>query len=288
MKIGKNRTLLVIGIAVLLGVGASVIAISYLNQRVADIEARNRGEMRSVVVALQDLKKGERVTNRSVGIRQVPIEWSHSGAITPEQFARADNAVLAYPAMKGEPVVWAQLEDARAAAFSTRLATGRRAVTVPVDEISSVSGMVEPNDRIDIVVSINRDNRNYTFTLLQGVTVLATGSQISPGEKQSDGRPRTFTTITLDTTPDDAKRIIAAREIGRVTALLRAPNDTGNVSAVRSDAQTLLGLVTGVVASDRTVPVIYGGGPIKLTQRFNTRAELEEPVAAIAPIKKEQ
>lgn len=284
MKIGKNRTVLVAGIAVSLGVGASVIAISYLNQRVADIEARNRGEMRSVVVALQDLKKGDHVTNRTVGIRKVPIEWAHSGAITPEQFARADNAVLAYPAMKGEPVVWAQLENAREAAFSTRLASGRRAVTVPVDEISSVSGMVEPNDRIDIVVSINRDNRNYTFTLLQGATVLATGSQISPGEKERDGRARTFTTITLDTTPDDAKRIIAAREIGRVTALLRAPNDTANVSSARSDAHSLLGLATGVLASDSSVPVIYGGGPIKLTQRFNARAEFDEPAA---PVRKE-
>lgn len=285
MKIAKNRTVLVVGIAVLLGVGASVIAISYLNQRVADIEARGRGEMRSVVVALQDLKKGERVTNRTVGVRKVPVEWTHSGAITPEQFARADNAVLAYPAMKGEPVVWAQLENARDAAFSTRLASGRRAVTVPVDEISSVSGMVEPNDRIDIVVSINRDNRNYTFTLLQGVTVLATGSQISPGEKEPDGRARTFTTITLDTTPEDAKRVIAAREIGRVTALLRAPNDTGNVSSARSDAHSLLGLVTGVISSESSVPVIYGGGPIKLTQRFNPRAELDE---SMAPAKKEQ
>lgn len=285
MKIAKNRTVLVVGIAVLLGVGASVIAISYLNQRVADIEARSRGQMRSVVVALHDLKKGERVTNRTVGVRKVPVEWTHSGAITPEQFARADNAVLAYPAMKGEPVVWAQLENAREAAFSTRLVSGRRAVTVPVDEISSVSGMVEPNDRIDVVVSITRDNRNYTFTLLQGITVLATGSQISPGDKESDGRPRTFTTITLDTTPEDAKRIIAAREIGRVTALLRAPNDIGNVSSVRSDAHSLLGLVTGVVASESSVPVIYGGGPIKLTQRINPRVELDEPMASA---KKEQ
>ena len=179
--------------------------------------------------------------------------------------------MLAYPANAGEPVIWAQLEGQRAPTFSARLTQGRRAVTVPVDEISSLSGMVEPGDLIDIVVSINKDKRNFTFTLLQSVTVLATGTKASQDERDPEGRSRTFSTITLDTTPEDAKRVIAAREVGRVTALLRAPNDTGSVSRERSDAQGLLGLATGLSSAGSSVPVIYGGGPITEGQRMNGR-----------------
>ena len=56
--------------------------------------------------------------------------------------------VAAGPAAAGEPILWAQLEGRRAPTFSARLQSGQRAVTVPVDEISSLSGMVEPGDRI--------------------------------------------------------------------------------------------------------------------------------------------
>ena len=269
-KINKNWIVLLAA----LGVGglAAYGAKNYLSAQMAEIEAREKNKaMVQMVVAKTDLEKGRALSSENVAVRPVPKEWAHSGAITPDQFGRAEGSVLAYPANAGEPVIWAQLEGQRAPTFSARLTQGRRAVTVPVDEISSLSGMVEPGDLIDIVVSINKDKRNFTFTLLQSVTVLATGTKASQDERDPEGRSRTFSTITLDTTPEDAKRVIAAREVGRVTALLRAPNDTGSVSRERSDAQGLLGLATGFSSAGSSVPVIYGGGPITEGQRMNGR-----------------
>jgi pilus assembly protein CpaB len=223
-----------------------------------------------MVVAKTDLGKGSALSADNVAVRPVPKEWVHSGAITPDQFGRAEGSVLAYPANSGEPLIWSQLEGQRTPTFSSRLGQGRRAVTVPVDEISSLSGMVEPGDLIDIVVSLKKDSKNFTFTLLQSVTVLATGTKASPDDQDPGGR-RTFTTITLDTTPEDAKRVIAAREVGRVTALLRAPNDASSVSKDRSDALSLLGLASGFSSTGSSVPVIYGGGPITEGQRMGAR-----------------
>lgn len=269
-KINKNWIILLAA----LGVGglAAYGANSYLGAQVAEIEAREKNKaMVQIVVAKSDIEKGSAISAENLAVRTVPKEWSHSGAITPDQFGRVEGSVLAYPAMAGEALIWSQLEGQKTPSFSARLSQGRRAVTVPVDEISSLSGMVEPGDLIDIVVSISKDRRNFTFTLLQSVTVLATGTQSSPDDKDPEGRTRTFTTITLDTSPDDAKRVIAAREVGRITALLRAPNDTNSVSKDHSDAQTLLGLATGLSSSGSTVPVIYGGGPINEGQRIGER-----------------
>lgn len=273
-----NKNWIVLGLALIVGGLAAYAARNYISGQMKAIEDREKNKaMVKVVVAKKNLEKGAALTPETMAVRPIPKEWVQSGAITPEQFARAEGSVLAYPVNSGEPVIWAQLEGQKAPTFSSRLASGRRAVTVPVDEISSLSGMVEPNDLIDIVVSVNRNSRNYTFTLLQGVTVLATGSKVSQQEKDAMGRPRQFTTITLDTSPEDAKRIIAAREVGRVTALLRAPGDNGSVSVSRSDAQTLLGLSNGLASSDSSVPVIYGGGPITVTQRISSRSEPEVP-----------
>jgi pilus assembly protein CpaB len=279
-KINKNWIVLLAA----LGVGglAAFGAKNYLSGQMAEIEAREKNKaMVQVVVAKSDLPKGSPLTAETVAVRAIPQEWVHSGAITPEQFGRTEGALLAYPAHAGEPVIWAQLEGQRAPTFSARLTAGRRAVTVPVDEISSLSGMVEPGDLIDIVVSIKHDKQNFTFTLLQSVAVLATGTKSSQQEKDPEGRGRIFTTITLDTSPEDAKRVIAAREVGRVTALLRAPSDNGNVSKARSAALTLLGLATGLSATSSSVPVIYGGGPITEGQRMNARVRAGDDGVAV-------
>jgi pilus assembly protein CpaB len=259
-----NKTWVVLLTALGVGTLAALGAKNYLNGQMSALEEREKNKaMVQVVVSKADLPKGSHISPANLATRSMPKEWAHSGAITPDQFDRANGAVLAYPASAGEPLIWAQLEGQRTPTFSARLTAGRRAVTVPVDEISSLSGMVEPGDLIDIVVSVSKDKQHFTFTLLQSVAVLATGTKASQQEKTADGRPRSFSTITLDTSPEDAKRVIAAREVGRVTALLRAPNDSAAVSAQRSDAQALLGLATGNVAATRsTVPVIYGGKPI--------------------------
>ena len=262
-KINKNWIVLITA----LGVGglAALGAKNYLSRQVEELEARDKNKaMVQVVVAKSDLAKGAKLSAENLATRSIPKEWAHSGAVTPAQFDRANGSVLAYPASAGEPLIWAQLEGERAPTFSARLTAGRRAVTVPVDEISSLSGMVEPGDLIDIVVSVKKDKQNFTFTLLQSVTVLATGTKSSQQEKTAEGHARTFTTITLDTSPDDAKKVIAAREVGRVTALLRAPNDNGRVSGQRTDAQALLGLGgdQAPITTGSAVPVIYGGKPI--------------------------
>ena len=272
-KLNKNWIILLTA----LGVGglAAFGAKNYISRQMAELEEHEKNKaMGQVVVAKADLAKGVRLSGENLATRSMPKEWAHSGAITPDQFDRANGSSLAYPAAAGEPLIRAQLEGQRTPTFSARLTAGRRAVTVPVDEISSLSGMVEPGDLIDIVVSVNKDKQHFTFTLLQSVAVLATGAKSSQQEQNGEARGKSFTTITLDTSPEDAKRVIAAREVGRVTALLRAPKDTGTVSERRTDAQALLGL-----GSDRTaavtvssVPVIYGGKPITEGLYLNARA----------------
>lgn len=272
-----RKNWIVLALALALGGLAAYAASNYLSERMAEIDARaNEIDTLQIVVAKASLPAGASITADSVAVREIPRTWAHSGAITPDQYSRAESLALAYPAAAGEPILWAQLEGRRAPTFSARLQSGQRAVTVPVDEISSLSGMVEPGDRIDIVVSARNETRSFTFTLLQNVQVLATGSVADPEAPETQGLPRSYTTITLDTSPEDAKRVIAAREVGRVTALLRAPGDLAAVSGAITDARTLLGLPAGDGKGISSVPVIYGGGPITSGLQMSSRAEAPE------------
>jgi pilus assembly protein CpaB len=263
-KFAINRSVVLLVAALALG-GLSAFGVKrFIERQMEEVEARGKGRMVRVIVPKDDLPKGTPLTEAAVASREVPADWAHSNAITPQQFDRVENQKLAYPAARGEMILWSMLEGQRAPSFSARLPAGRRAITVPVDEVNSISGMLQPGDRIDIMVSARKDNRAYMFPLLQNVVVLATGSQaVAAGDTSGkDGGRRSYTTITLDASPQDAQRVLAAREIGKLAALLRSPGDAANAFSSRRDAMSLLGLndPERMAGPEGSVPVIYGGG----------------------------
>ena len=67
-----------------------------------------------------------------------------------------------------------------------KLTIGKRAITFPVDEINSISGMLQPGDKIDLIATIRQLNNDVTYPLLQDVQILATGTQLSP--RDDDGK----------------------------------------------------------------------------------------------------
>src|SRR5690606_40878568 len=117
---------------------------------------------------------------------------------------------------------------------------GRRAIALPVDQINSVSGLLQPGDLIDLYVSFEYQRRQVTAPLLQGVLVLATGRST----RLDDGTEgAAFSTVTLDAAPEDVVKLVAARQGGRITAILRHPDDFKTDSrAVRGDLAALLGV----------------------------------------------
>ncbi|HEX6703993.1 MAG TPA: Flp pilus assembly protein CpaB [Albitalea sp.] len=257
-----RRSWLVLAAALGMGVLAAFSIHHYIRLQVEEVEARAKAVNKvRVLVPKEDMPKGAPLTSLAIAIREIPAEWAHSNAIDPQQFDRIENQKLAYPAARGEALLWSLLEGQRAPSFSSRLAIGRRAITVPVDDVNSISGMIEPGDRIDLMVSVRKDSRSILFPLLQNAVVLATGSRSVADADTKEGR-RTYTTLTLEAAAEDAQRILAAREIGKVAAVLRAPGDAQAISPTRRDAMALLGVDDGALPIHATaVPVLYGGRP---------------------------
>jgi pilus assembly protein CpaB len=288
LKFAINRSVVLLVAALVLG-GLSAFGVKrFIERQMEEVEARGKNQrMVRVLVPKEDLPKGAPLTEQAVALREMPAEWAHSNAISPEQFARVENQKLAYPAARGEMILWSMLEGQAAPSFSARLLKGRRAITVPVDEVNSISGMLQPGDRIDLMVSTRKDTRTFMFPLLQNVVVLATGSQAVAGSEAegNDGR-RSYTTITLDAAPQDAQRLLAAREIGKLAALLRSPGDTAAAFSSNRDAMSLLGLdePQRVAGKDTSVPVIYGGGTGDAMKELPRLAAAAPPAAPATPV----
>jgi len=93
--------------------------------------------------------------------------------------------------------------------------------------VNSISGMLRPTDHIDLMATAHgsgsNSNSDTTFTLLSNVEVLATGQVTHKSE--GTNQPHTYTTITLSVSPEDAERVVVAKDSGKLTAVLRNPDD---------------------------------------------------------------
>jgi len=235
----------------------------FLSRQVEAIEARSKHETVDVVVAKIDIATGTRLGRENLAVRKVPVDFAQSGAVRPEDFARIDGKAIAFDVRGGEMIMWSQMEAQRAPTFSARLSPGQRAITVVVDEINSISGMLEPGDLIDLMFAVDQNGQKMVVPLLQSVQVIATGQRVVDDLKS--GEKTHYATVTLNTTPDQAKNIIIARETGKLTALLRNPNDREPIGKKSLDLASLFG-GSRPAATQRVqhgVPVLYGGNGMK-------------------------
>ena len=125
--------------------------------------------------------------------------------------------------------------------------SGWRAVSIPVSSVTSVSGLIRPNNFVDVIGTFHFPDAKgdssldtVTMTILQRVKVLATGADI--GYAQQNGAQsstsvvgRSYSTVTLELTPKEVEMIIFAQQKGSLTLSLRSyedPNITTDVQSV--------------------------------------------------------
>lgn len=261
------KTWIALGAALLIGLAAALVARGYLSRQMQAIEALGKSETRQLLVAKRALPKGESLSTDTLAVRDVPKDYAHSSAIPRADFHHVAGRTLEHGMESGDILLWSLLEGEKVPTFSARIEVGRRAITVHVDEINSISGLLEPGDAIDLMLTLDRKGRKTTFPLLQNVQVMATG-QRSVDDPRS-GERRQYSTVTLDTTQAQAQSVIIAREAGKITALLRNPRDSqvveGDSAAMAAllgqagDVQALVDEAGATDAPGRTIPVLYGG-----------------------------
>ena len=255
-----NRSAILLAVAILAGLLAAWTARRYLQDRARQLEADARVPMVERVVAADNLPLGTKLAAEHFAVRRLPASAASSDSLPPARFHELEGGVLLAALKAGDPILPVHTARTRRAPFSGQIGAGRRAMTIPVDVINSVSGLLEPGDLIDLYVSFEHQRRRITAPLLQGVLVLATGHTTRASGASPAERAGSYATVTLDTSPEDAIKLVAARQGGTITALLRHPDDgRPDPRAVRGDLATLLGVAEPKPGSGkRRVQVIYG------------------------------
>ena len=282
-----NRSSVMLLFAVLAGLFAAWAARQHIQGRVALLESQARVPEVERIVAASDIPAGTRLDTSHLAIRRFPQSVVASDSLMPARFSELEGMLVRSPLVAGDAVLPVHVQRQQLSAFSTTLISGRRAITMPVDAINSVSGLLQPGDLIDLYVSFEYQRRRITAPLLQGVLVLATGMEtqaMSNEERASTSYvDQGYTTVTLDVAPEDAVKLVAARQSGTITAILRNPADAVSSSkASRGDLATLLGVnVEGPPPRTRKVPVLYGNTSIRTVPRLQAPAPRQRQSAGV-------
>lgn len=258
----RHPSMGLMALALLAGGLAVLVAKHYLAQQEQVLRQAAERPQRERVVASVELQPGVVLLADHLAYRLFPADLVPSDSVDATRFDALLGKVVMQPLQAGDLITRAHVQDA-AGPFSEQLLSGRRAVTVPVDALSSVSGLIRPGDLIDLYVSFDDRQRRVTAPVLQSVSVLATGQRSRDDADSLSGDSQGYSTLTLDVGPDEALKLLAARQHGRITALLRHPDDqTPHQAAVRGELADILGLSGGGLPS-RPIEVLYGNRPAR-------------------------
>jgi pilus assembly protein CpaB len=165
------------------------------------------------------------------------------------------------------------------------LTPGQRAISIPVKTGGASTGLLDPGDHVDVILTQKFEDRAGTMarrsvaeTVVEDLRVLAidaTGPKANVGQTIEFGR-----TVTLEVTPPQAQKINVASELGKLSLTLRPAATTvaaatlsgnGPAATWAGDVSPALGSVmppTALVADPPKVEIMRGAGaPVIVTPR---------------------
>ena len=228
----RNRLLLIGFIALALGAFVSLVVYRNLQSRAGS--KTPLGE--DVVIAADDLQVGTKIDDKDIRVVHFPSADLPDGRFRQKTKVVGRGVVL--PIAKGEFILQNKLAGENAGyGLPSLIPPGMRAVSVRVNDTTSVSGFVLPGTRVDVLLTGNPQgsNEQQTGTVLENVAVIATGQRL---ERNSAGEPQSAPVVTLLVSPDDAERLTLASSQGHIQLALRNPLDTKQegVPAVKSNS----------------------------------------------------
>ena len=252
------RNYILLGISILSGIAAFVITRDYIESEKRKLDllgakkfvlAFNKDKFAGDTIKYEDMR-AKAILQRNVTERMIelPTKIGPNGDPVVTQITQnemkllIDKRVLNTVAA-GEPVLVTDVEAFQRANkhtfsqtihvpdFQFRHQNHYRAVSIAVDNTSSVSGLIEHNDFVDVIATFRFPNEQgtsrldtITMTILQKVSVLATGQEHARQPGNYKGR-RVYSTITLSVTPHEAELLVFAQQKGKITFTLRNPLD---------------------------------------------------------------
>lgn len=232
------RTILLLGLALLLAAGTAVFARNWIvNERaqiLASVPAQQAPKTLNtvrVLVSSKALPVGTFLTENKVEWREWPEDGVGDGYVIEGEGSidKLKGAVVRTAMNAGEPITPSRVVHPGERGFlAAVLEPGMRAVAVPVNATTGIAGLVFPGDKVDVLLSVRmrgktetagngNQTRYFSETLLHGIRVLAIDQTLN-----NDGKAEVGKTATLEVSPKQAEKVAVALEMGSLSLSLES------------------------------------------------------------------
>lgn len=237
----KNKIVPIV--SVIVGIIAFALTFQYLSGEKKKLEKLKEQISKAnryieVAGAARDIPGGTKLAENDLDLIRIPEAFAPEDVVTRNEGYLILGRKVMSQVTGGKPIVWSNLEGGGGAAehgLSQMITHRMRAISLSIGGASAVSGMVQPNDRVDVLGTFSFPSKapgemeTVTLTVLQDVTVLATGQTLAKDKTLARKRMATtaYSTVTLEVTLREAELLVFAQQMrGNLTLALRNPSDT--------------------------------------------------------------
>jgi pilus assembly protein CpaB len=226
--------------ALVFGAMATFMAMGWLKKQARVAKPVTMQQMVPVVVAAKDVPPTVALSRDQLKVHMWPSDSTLAGKFSRQE--ELEGRVTAIPLIAGEPVLENKLAPKGVIpGLTALLPQDKRAMTVKVDEASGVAGFLNPDNRVDVVVTVDKGDYNLdpiSKVVMQNLRVLGIGQKI---EKTLGDKPQVVPTVTLEVTPREGERLALAVREGAISLVLRNQQDLNKVETTGVRTSSLLG-----------------------------------------------
>lgn len=237
-----KRFLIVIAFALVFGLVAAILTGRYLS----NVEGRSN----QVAVAKVDIPLGTMITAEQLTLQPLPREATPEGAFT--DLGKLVGRVSITNVGAREPLTDSKLAPAGSeAGLTSVIAEGFRAITVKVDDVVGIAGLVQPGSWVDVVAVVDQQERTASGQgptskiVLQHIKVLATNQDIDQDSEQEqkakkESKLALIKAVTLQVLPEQAEKLALAQAEGKLQLVMRNSVDKEDVQTPGATKSSLL------------------------------------------------
>lgn len=219
----NTRSMFFVLLSLLFGVGAVLLAQSWLKQR----QPTEGNPNQSIVVTMAvNVPAGTVLETRHLSIQNIPNELVPDDAITST--SDAVEMVAKFPMIRGDILHPDKLaQRGEGSVLASLIEPNKRAVTIRVNDVVGVAGFLLPGNRVDVLVTYKVGNlrsesaESVTDVVLSNLKVLAVDQKVD----QETNQPLVVRAVTLEVSLEEAETLMSARSRGIIQLALRNPTD---------------------------------------------------------------
>lgn len=222
-----------------------------------------RVETQPVVVAERDIPEGTMIDRIALKTVSLPAPMVPAGA-----FSSIDSVagrVTRMAVFSGEAIVPGRLAPVGSGAgLELKIPPGQRAMAVRINDVAGISGLLQPNSRVDVLVTIaeaQNSTKQVAKLFMSNMLVLSVGTEI---QRDAQGKAINATTVTLAVTPEEAERLAIAMNTGAIQLVLRG---YGDPDSVRTKGATSSDVLSQLQGTSVVVPQASPAAPPRIIYR---------------------